>query len=133
MGFVFKRPLTTTQKILAEMATMTLKLKELWKNNLMISGSAISAILAGTYISSGTDGEGETNGVPTDSDIAAILDGTYTHKDYVLDDYAPDSSFDDEDIEKILAGTYTNEDYSDVDYALTISDEDIERILAGTY
>ena len=48
MGFVFKRPLSVTQKILLEMATMKLKLKELWQNNLTISSSAISAILADT-------------------------------------------------------------------------------------
>ncbi|MBQ3433805.1 MAG: hypothetical protein IJG24_02025 [Selenomonadaceae bacterium] len=132
MGFVFKRTLSTTQKILLEMATMKLKLKELWGNNLIISGSAVSAILAGTYISNGSDGEGETNGVPTDNDIAAILAGTYTSKDYELDEYAPDSSFEDDDIAAILAGNYTNEE-GVADYALTISDEDIERILNGTY
>lgn len=129
MGFVFKKPLSPFMK---ELRTIRLKLKELWQNNLVISSSAISAILAGTYISNGTDGEGETNGVPTDNDITAILAGNYSHKDYVLDDYAPDSSFEDDDIDAILAGTYTN-DETVTDYALTISDEDIERILNGTY
>lgn len=129
MGFVFKKPLSP---VIKELRTIKLKLKELWGNNLVISGSAISAILAGTYISNGTDGEGETNGVPTDNDIAAILAGNYSHKDYTLDEYAPDSSFEDDDIDAILAGTYTNEE-AVTDYALTISDEDIERILNGTY
>lgn len=132
MGFVYRKPLSLTQKMQAEILRMQLKLKELWGNNLVISSSAISAILAGSYISSGTDGEGETNGVPTDSDIAAILSGTYSHKDYEVDDYAPDSSFEDEDIEKILSGEYEAEN-AVTDYALTISDEDIEKILAGTY
>ena len=97
-----------------------------------ISSSAISAILAGTYFSSGTDGEGETNGVPTDSDVEKILLGTYTHKDFEVDDYAPDSDFEEEDIDAILAGTYTSE-ITDVNYALTISSEDIDKILLGEY
>lgn len=106
MGFVFKRPISATQKILLEVAAMRSKLKELWGNNLMITGSDVVAIMANAYISKGTDGEGEKNGVPTDADVAAILAGTYTHKDYELDEYAPDSSIDDDDLAAILSGTY---------------------------
>ena len=106
MGFVFKRPISATQKLLLEMATIKSKLKELWGNNLLIDGSDVVAILANAYISKGTDGEGEKNGVPTDADVAAILAGTYTHKDYELDEYAPDSAMDDNDLAAILVVTY---------------------------
>ena len=104
------------------------KVKELWRNNLLVTNSDITAILAGSYISNGTDGEGETNGVPTDSD--AILDGTYSHKDFDLDGYAPDSNVTDEDLTAILADTYSDDD---TDSGAIISDDIINAILDGTY
>ena len=35
-------------------------------------------IIQGTYISTGSDGEGESNGVATAAEVAAIINGTYT-------------------------------------------------------
>lgn len=132
MGFVFKKPLSPTQLLQLELKKLGHKFKELWRNNLLITSSDIAAILSNSYISHGGDGEGETNGVPTDADVAAILSNSYTHKDYELDDYAPDSFITDEDIAAILGGTYSDV-ISEGGTKLTISDEEIAAILGGEY
>lgn len=131
MGFVFKKPLSPLQKLELEVNKIRVKVKELWETHMLVTGYDVTSILEGTYISRGTNGEGELNGVPTDADVNAILDGTYSHKDYALDEFAPDSFIDEDDLEKIIAGNY--QDTGSVDSADFISDADIESILKGLY
>lgn len=61
------------------------------KKNLMASESEIKQIIKGTYVQTGIDGEGETNGVATEAEVEAIINGTYT-------------STPDDGIEKYLVG-----------------------------
>ena len=65
-----------------------------------------SSILDGTYIPSGSDGEGERNGIPTSSEVAAVLNNTYEHTDRELDFYAPSDVTSVDDVINILNGTY---------------------------
>ena len=56
MGFVFRKPFSATQRLKLELKIIGAKFKELWEYNLLITGADVAAILAGTYISKGTDG-----------------------------------------------------------------------------
>lgn len=78
------------------------RFKMLWSNYINASDDDIDKILAGTFKPTGSTGDGELNGIPTDSDIDAILNGSYTsHQIVVEDEYCVDVPTDD-DIDNIL-------------------------------
>lgn len=85
-----------------EYSPLESRFKMLWSNYINASDDDIDKILAGTYKPTGSTGDGELNGVPTDSDIDAILNGSYTsHQIVVEDEYCVDVPTD-SDIDTIL-------------------------------
>lgn len=103
---VFKLPLTPQQ--IWNIKTLA-RLKELWSDKVIGSVVDIDNIINGNYTPSGSDGEGEKNGVPTSNDIEKIIAGTYEHHDVEIDEYGiPFEDVPSEEIVlQIINGTYT--------------------------
>lgn len=128
MGFIFRKPLSP---IVKELRAMKARLKELWQDRLIPSGSDIAAIIAGTYTSTGGTGEGEFNGVPTQSDIERIIAGTFASYDPPTDEFAIIDIPTESDIAEIIAGEYSG--YFD-EYSGTVPTEDeIAAIIGDEY
>lgn len=144
MGVVFKLPYTPQQ--IWNMKTLA-RLKELWKTNIIGSYVEVKDIISNDYVPSGSDGEGEKNGVPTSNDIEKIIAGTYEHHDVEIDEYGiPFEEVPTEDeIDAIINGTYiptveTDDDdfviddddvyYDDEGY---VDEQDILDIINGNY
>lgn len=126
MGFVFRKPLSPFVK---ELRSMKVRLKELWLERLVTSGSDIAAIIEGTYIPTGSTGEGEFNGVPTQNDISNIIAGTFTSYDPPTDEFAITDIPTEAEINEIINGTFDGSEYvSDVP-----TEAEIAAIIGGTY
>ena len=129
MGFVDRKPLSPFQQFLLEFANVKVRLKELWLERLVTSGSEIAAIIAGEYIPTGSTGEGELNGVPTQADIENIIADTFTHYEPPTDEFALEDIPCEAEISAIIAGEYSGAEYvSDVP-----TEEEIAAIIGGTY
>ena len=144
MGVVFKLPLTPQQ--IWNIKTLA-RLKELWKTNIIGSYVEVKNIISNDYVPSGSDGEGELNGVPTADDIEKIINGTYIHHDVEIDEYGiPFEEVPTEnDIDAIINGTYIpTVETADDDFVIDdddvvvddegyISEDDIMDIINGNY
>ena len=82
------------------------KVKQLNGEKIIPSRNEIQEILNATYVPTGSNGEGELNGVPTSAEMQAILNGTYTHTDKNLDEFAPEDVISANEVSEILNGTY---------------------------
>ena len=129
MGFVFKKPTSPFQTFLREFENVKVRLKELWLERLTTSGSEIAAIISGEYIPTGSTGEGELNGVPTQSDIDNIIADTFVSHDAPTDEFALEDIPTEEEITAIINSTFDGSEYvSDVP-----SEEDISAIIGDAY
>ena len=91
-----------------DIAAIISRLKFLWENYLIPTGTQINEILAGDYIPSNSNGDAEFNGVPTTADIINIIAETYAPHYTEIDDYGinADEVPDENTIDAIINGTY---------------------------
>lgn len=122
----FEREKLATQ---AELNALKVRVLELWHDKLNLSGTEIAAILDGSYVPTGSTGDGEFNGVPTQADIDNIIAESFVSYDPPTDDFAITDIPTEAEIDAII-----NETYGGAPYVSAIPTvDDINAIIAGTF
>ena len=113
----------------AELNALKVRVIELWHDKLNLSGAEIAAILDGSYVPTGLTGDGEFNGVPTQTNIDNIIAGNFVSYDPPTDDFAITDIPSEAEINAIISGTYGGAPY----VSAIPTEDDINAIIAGTY